>query len=263
MKAEPVCVTWVLGFMQTMRLPATKHGSVIQHSTSMYQDAFSDTSSRLGCHLVCAYGLLLLCCNHDSFVLQEESRRLQVQSQVLQQRAMAMSVRMSNSGTCPDEPTDASNTAAASTSHYLSSDTDAASPAPAAAIVPLSQVTDLQAAMAGVAGSVSGSPRVLAAAGHLSTGMSEDQYAMPASQANSVIAMSEGEAEHYLAQLQAAGDGGGLVPPDGMLPCHPPGDVTPSSVTSSRAGLHWNIPSRGSIPSPGKVDSRGSPRWVP
>lgn len=168
--------------------------------------------------------------------LQEESRRLQLQSQVLQQRAMEMSMRMTSSG---------------------SGSRPAAPPAPA--VVPLSQVSDLQAAMAAAAGIPQGQHG--GAAGD-SSGYSPQQYEAPVSQANSVL-----DAEAY---MQAQGDANSLlVPPEGLLPRHPPGDVTPSSVTSSRAGLHWNIPSRGSIPSPGKVDqgygspvSRGDPRYV-
>jgi hypothetical protein len=114
-----------------------------------------------------------------------------------------------------------------------------------AAVVPLSQVSDLQAVMAGQQAPPDA--------------FSDQQYgSMPISQAN-IVMMSDADA--YI------GAGDGLVSPDGMLPRHPPGDVTPSSVTSSRAGLHWNIPSRGSMPpSPGKVDggygSRGDPRCV-
>lgn len=164
--------------------------------------------------------------------MQEESRRLQLQSQMLQQRAMEMSWRMSpGTGTRP----------APGAVHSSSTGPNPAGPA----VVALSQVSDLQAAMAaGRAGPTGHYP--------------EQQFMTPISQANSVL-MSD--SDPYL----QAGDA--LVPPDAVLPPHPPGDVTPSSVTSSRAGLHWNIPSRGSIPSPGKVDpytpsSPGDPRCV-
>lgn len=159
---------------------------------------------------------------------------------MLQQRAMEMSMRMSSTPGNGSRPVpDAAATAAAAAG--ISASTQPVVPA----VVPLSQVSDLQAVMAGQQAPPDA--------------FSEHQYgSMPVSQANSVM-MSDAEA--YI----AAGDG--LVPPDGMLPRHPPGDVTPSSVTSSRAGLHWNIPSRGSMPpSPGKVDggygSRGDPRCV-
>jgi hypothetical protein len=172
--------------------------------------------------------------------LQEESRRLQLQSQMLQQRAMEMSMRMSSTPGNGSRPLpDAAAIAAAAAAAGISVSTQPG----VAAVVPLSQVSDLQAVMAGQ----QAPPDVF----------SEQQYgSMPMSQANSVM-MSDADA------YMVAGDG--LVPPDGMLPRHPPGDVTPSSVTSSRAGLHWNIPSRGSMPpSPGKVDgsfgSRGDPR---
>lgn len=175
------------------------------------------------------------CC----FPPQEESRRLQLQSQVLQQRAMEMSMRMSSSG---------------GGSRPLA--------APAPAVVPLSQVSDLQAAMAAAAAAQPpGHHHNEDSSGVGDPYLPQHQhgpYETPVSQANSVL-----DAEAY---MQAQGDGS-LVPPDGLLPRHPPGDVTPSSVTSSRAGLHWNIPSRGSIPSPGKVGgqygapgSRGDPR---
>lgn len=168
-------------------------------------------------------------------VPQEGSRRLQLQSQVLQQRALEMSLRMSSSG---------SGRRGEGVAHTGIGVGDAVTPAPA--VVALSQVTNLSAAMAGVPG-----------AGNMQASYLQPQYGAPLSQANSVV-LSDTDA--------FARRGDSLSPPDGILPRHPPGDVTPSSVTSSRAGLHWNIPSRGSIPSPGKVDpygaslSRGDPR---
>jgi hypothetical protein len=146
-------------------------------------------------------------------------------------------------------------------------------PAPQPAVVPLSQVTDLQAAMAS-AGS-SAAPHMPPAA--LPPGGSRGGYAgvdgtfrasgsTPGSQANSVLMMMSDAAEQYMcigSMGALAGGGGGaeglLGPPDSVLPRHPPGDVTPSSVTSScRAGLHWNIPGTGSVPpSPGKGGAGG------
>lgn len=161
--------------------------------------------------------------------MQEESRRLQLQSQMLQQRALEMSMRMSSSGGGNRPPQDAVN-----------SSSDRAQPT-AAAVVQLSQVSDLSAVMA--AQGDHGGPMQYT---------QHDYPEEPASQANSVL-----DAEAYM----QADDS--LVPPDGMMPRHPPGDVRPSSVTSSRAGLHWNIPSRGSIPaSPGNPGSRGDPRYA-
>lgn len=134
-------------------------------------------------------------------------------------------MRMSGSGGGSRPPRDAPN-----------------APGARAAVVPLSQVLDLSAVMA-AQGNPSGPIQY--------TGQDAEYPEEPPSQANSVL-----DADPY---MQA---GESLVPPDGMMPCHPPGDVTPSSVTSSRAGLHWNIPSRGSIPSPGNTSSRGDPRYA-
>ena len=92
--------------------------------------------------------MVVFCC---CVVLQEESRRLQLQSQMLQQRAMEMSMRMSSSG----------------------------GGARAAPVVPLSQVSDLQAAL------TAQSPHGAADA------YSQQQYNVPVSQANSVL---DGEA---------------------------------------------------------------------
>jgi hypothetical protein len=162
-------------------------------------------------------------------LIQEESRRLQLQSQMLQQRATEMSMRMSSSGGGNRPQHEAANFSSGRLQ-----------PTAAAAVVPLSQVSDLSAVMA-AHNDQGGSMQYTTEHGY---------HEEPPSQANSVL-----EAEAYM----QADDS--LVPPDGMMPRHPPGDVTPSSVTSSRAGLHWNIPSRGSIPaSPGNQGSRGDPR---
>lgn len=283
---------------------------------------------------------------------QEESRRLQLQSQMLQQRAMEMSMRMSGSG-------------GGSRPQQRDASLSGAPAGAVAAVVPLSQVSDLSAVMAAQAGSgphtgVGGGAPVGQYSEQQQQGYLQQQQQQeedPPSQANSVL----GEAEAYMQAvsghglgLQFAGGGVGgwiagvglqedyhtksdlelgplsprqtsswvlrnepkrvslqlqakaamhcanalvcreasnasaaaaaaasvvaaasaaaaaaghllqagdsLVPPDGLMPAHPPGDVTPSSVTSSRAGLHWNIPSRGSIPSPGDPSSRGDPR---
>lgn len=194
--------------------------------------------------------------------LQEESRRLQLQSQMLQQRAMEMSMRVpagvgGGVGSSTYKQPAAHGVAAASSSSSLAGPAGMTAAAAAAAVVPLSQVSNLQAVMAGVG--------VVAPGGDAFDGPAmQHQYNMaPVSQANS--AMSDGEAAYM------AGDGLLQDENDHMLlpRQHAPGDVTPtSSVTSSRAGLHWNIPSRGSMPpSPGKVDafgttpsSRGDPR---
>lgn len=162
---------------------------------------------------------------------QEESRRLQLQSQVLQHRAIEMSLQMavSSSTTAPDT---------------LSSITNPAH-----------------------------QPHHLSGVGAL-PGIHQEQQGLAAGSSSMNSSQVLGGFSQVLTPdgLPLNPDTLGLV--DGVLPRHPPGDSTPSSVTSSRAGLNWNIPSRGSIPSPGKTEayspapgspylvSADAPRWV-
>lgn len=128
---------------------------------------------------------------------QEESRRLQLQSQMLQQRAMEMSMRMSGSGGgSRPQQRDASLTGAPA--------------AAVAAVVPLSQVSDLSAVMAAQAvlgphaGVGGGAPM-----GQYSQQQQQQGYLQqqrdeePPSQANSVL----GEAEAYMQAVSGHGLG--------------------------------------------------------
>jgi hypothetical protein len=94
-------------------------------------------------------------------------------------------------------------------------------------VVPLSHVTDLSQISDHLAA---------AAAGHQHNSSSSQDY-------DQLLAGGS--------LLTNAADDDALAAP-GMLPMHPPGDSTPSSVVSSRAGLNWSIPSRGGTISPCK-----------
>lgn len=117
---------------------------------------------------------------------------------MLQQRAIAMSLQMMAGGSGGS----ASSAAALHDGH------------PTAAVVPLSQVPDLQAAMS---------------EGHHQGAAAAMDAALAGSGLGAVLALRPGEQHHA------------------------PGDSTPNSVTSSRVGLTWNIPSRGSVPSPAPI----------
>eukprot|EP00775_Hariotina_reticulata_P006543 gene6543-6769_t len=163
--------------------------------------------------------------------LHEESRRLQMQSHVLQQRAMEMSLQMAVTGHTSGTPNSSSGAGGGSDGLYPDdlADSDNSS----GVVVPLSQVHDLQAVMAG---------------GPLNPHRSGLQQGLVAGDQDPQLV---GMVRQGFAEDSLLGD----INP-AHLPRHPPGDSTPSSVTSSgRVGLNWNIPSRGSIPSPSKVDS--------
>jgi hypothetical protein len=172
--------------------------------------------------------------------LQEESRRLQMQSHVLQQRAMEMSLQVVVNGPASGTPS-CSGGGGGDDGHGPYPDDLAGSADCSGVIMPLSQVHDLHAAMAaGVQPSMLGLP--------LNPHRSGMPQGLVSGQQDPRL---EGMGPQGFAEDSLLGD----IDP-AHLPRHPPGDSTPSSVTSSsRVGLSWNIPSRGSIPSPSKLES--------
>lgn len=154
-----------------------------------------------------------------------------MQSQVLQQRAIEMSLQMvaggGSSSSSSAEPLTVNPSQHHPDLNLLGGSSHHPHPHVAAGgVVPLSQVGDLQSAML------------------VGVQVSEvvDGLVNPVGHQGLLPAASLG-----------ASDVLGLG--SGVLPRHPPGDSTPSSVTSSRAGLNWSLPSRGGIPSPNKMES--------